>query len=315
MMVVSVVIPTYNSGKYLVKALDSVFSQTFENYEIIVVDDGSTDNTRQIVQGYGKRVRYFYQAQSGPSHARNFGIRNAKGNLIAFLDADDVWMAEKLEKQVELFKRDADLGMVFTEHSLFDETGIYRREINKKKLLNGNLAANILLLSGVGTPTVMVKKSVFDEQGMFEEFMVYAEDDNLWIRIAANYPVRLIDEPLVLVRDHPCRLTRNKQDIFRNSLINIQLLCSRYGSRVKKCVEPVVRKKKGLIYFDQGYYHYEMGSYLSALGAFFKALKNNSHDYRIFLFIFLCLPPFPFLKSNSMVKKLKQDFRFFEGRW
>ncbi|MDJ0690560.1 MAG: glycosyltransferase [Xenococcaceae cyanobacterium MO_188.B32] len=120
---VSVIIPTYNSGRYIEEAIDSVLAQTYTNYEIIVVDDGSTDNTSQIVQAYGDRVLYWYQENQGVASARNVGIEKAKGELIAFLDADDFFLPEKLAKQVAYFEEDSSLGMTISGWRLVDERG------------------------------------------------------------------------------------------------------------------------------------------------------------------------------------------------
>jgi glycosyltransferase involved in cell wall biosynthesis len=165
---ISVIIPVYNSSEYILEALDSVFAQSFKDFEVIVVDDGSTDDTRQKIQNYSHKIRYFYQENGGPSKARNLGIRESTGKYIAFLDADDVWLPSKLEKQIAEFKKNPDLGMVITENSLFDERGVYRATVGKSNyLMQGDLVTNIFLRSGVVTPTVMVRREVFDKIGFF----------------------------------------------------------------------------------------------------------------------------------------------------
>ena len=122
---VSVIIPAYNSADFIDEALKSVFDQTYKDLEIIVVDDGSTDDTRAVLEKYGDRVNYHYQDNNGPASARNRGIKLARGKYIAFLDADDLWLPTKLEKQVALFKNRENLGFVTTGVCSFDENGDY----------------------------------------------------------------------------------------------------------------------------------------------------------------------------------------------
>jgi glycosyltransferase involved in cell wall biosynthesis len=134
MLNVSVVIPTYNSAHLLDDALQSVLEQTYKDFEIIVVDDGSTDNTSEVVSKYNDKLHYFRVDNRGPAKARNYGISKATGKYIAFLDADDKWLPTKLEKQVSMFEQNPEFGMVFTENSLFDAKGIYKNSLGKEKL-------------------------------------------------------------------------------------------------------------------------------------------------------------------------------------
>jgi glycosyltransferase involved in cell wall biosynthesis len=185
MPLVSVIIPTYNSADYIEEALQSVFEQTFQDFEIIVIDDGSTDGTGEVLKKYGDRISYLFQENNGPSSARNRGIRAARGEYIAFLDADDLWVSTKLEKQVSLFLQRKGLGMVTTGACSFDEKGVFGYSADKRKtLMVGDIARNIFLRSNIGTPTVMVRKEIFDSIGFFEENIRQSEDDNMWIRIA-----------------------------------------------------------------------------------------------------------------------------------
>ncbi|HUL00885.1 MAG TPA: glycosyltransferase family A protein, partial [Nitrospirota bacterium] len=190
---ISVIIPTYNSDKYICEAIDSVLSQTCKDYEIIIIDDGSTDNTKNLIAENYPTVRYFYSKNKGVSSARNIGISIAQGEFIAFLDADDKWLPEKLEKQLALFENDHQVGMVFTENYYFDEHGLKEIKIFKRKLLMyGNIVRNIFLNSYVVTSTVMVRKSVFDDVGLFEEGLAIAEDDNMWMRICLKNRIELL---------------------------------------------------------------------------------------------------------------------------
>lgn len=316
MVEISVIIPTYNCGRFIAQAIDSVLAQTFQDFEIIVVDDGSNDDTRKIINRYGEKVKYLYQQQTGVSCARNRGINASTGRFIAFLDADDLWLPTKLEKQMELFHSAENIGMVFTENCLFDSQGVFKKKTGKRRLMNGNLARNIFLLSGVVTPTVMVKKNILDEIGGFEESLMCAEDDNLWIRIAALYKVRLIDEPLAKIRDHESRLTKEKSLIIQSIFQNIEFLCSKYGDEVKNVIEPVVAKKKASLYFDMGYEYFERGNLAKAKKEFRNAWKNNKYNIHIILYLFFSLLPPHILRCLLWFKTRMLIIRLFEGgRW
>lgn len=302
--IVSVIIPTFNYGKFIGEALKSVFEQTLQDFEIIVVDDGSTDNTKEIVQSYGSKVRYFHQAQQGPAAARNKGIRESRGEFVAFLDADDVWLPTKLEKQVNLFRRNSKLGMVLTDNFLFDESGIYRDYVNKKGyLLEGDVVANILINSGVVTPTVMVRREVFDRVGLFEENLYIAEDDNMWIRIAVEYDVDIVDESLAKIRDHRGRTMRVSDRLIESVEKNIELLLGKYGPRVASRIKPLAARKYNQIYFSQGYGQFEKGNYRQARVLFKKALKANPGDKKTMIYIFATHIP---AWTHSILRRIKR---------
>jgi len=290
---VSVIIPTFNSAEYIEEALESVFEQTFQDFEIIVVDDGSTDETGEVLKKYGDRIRYIYQENNGPAGARNRGIRVARGEYIAFLDADDLWVSTKLEKQVDLFRQRKDLGMVTTGACSFDEKGVFGYSADKREtLMAGDIARNIFLRSNIGTPTVMVRKEVFDSIGYFEENIRQSEDDNMWIRIASHYDVELIDEALIKVRNHPRRMTLNKSELLDSVQTSIRLLMTKYGDVVKRKVEGAVPIKLSQVQFSIGYGYYESGDYSEARKAFIRGARYRIRTWKNLLYLmFTFIPP------------------------
>jgi len=200
-MLVSVVIPAYNSEKYIDKAINSVLNQTYQDFEIIIIDDGSVDNTRQIIENTNdSRIKYIYQENSGPAAARNNGIKNASGEYIAFLDSDDVWLPEKLEKQIKILKKESDICLVFTAFVMQDE-GKEKKEIYRfKTYKNEKLVKNLLLNPMATVPypsTVMIKKSYLDMVGYFDTELYTSEDWDLWMRLATKANFYYIDEVLV----------------------------------------------------------------------------------------------------------------------
>jgi glycosyltransferase involved in cell wall biosynthesis len=199
MYLVSVIIPTYNRANIIQSAINSAIAQTYKNTEIIIVDDGSNDATADLIAGFGNKVKFIYKENGGVSSARNLGIRKSSGELIAFLDSDDVWLPEKLEKQVSFFEQNPDFGMVLCDCFFMNES----REITDRFSRRQNLPNDGYILEDVFQnpylvpSSVLVRKEVLDEIGSFDEQISTAEDLDLHLRIAMNYKIALIAEPLV----------------------------------------------------------------------------------------------------------------------
>ncbi|AEH45966.1 glycosyl transferase family 2 [Thermodesulfatator indicus DSM 15286] len=195
---VSVIIPTYNREKFLKEAIESVLAQTFRSFELIVVDDASTDKTPYLVSRYP--LRYVRKVKrQGVSAARNTGIRLAQGEFIAFLDSDDLWLPEKLAEQIAFFERRPEAVAVQTE-----EIWIRRgKRVNPRKRHekpSGYFFDRALELCLISPSGVMLKRKVFREIGLFDESFLACEDYELWLRLLTRYPVFLIEKPLVIKR-------------------------------------------------------------------------------------------------------------------
>jgi len=201
----SVIIPTYNRKEYVRQAIDSVMLQTFTDYEIIVVDDGSTDDTEKALARYGAKIRYFRQKNQGESAARNYGLDIARGKYIAFLDDDDVWLPHKLERQVSYLGAHPDTAMVCSGDIAIDAEGqqIEQRSVDELNLSEGELSfETIFYPCPITASTVLAKKSVLIQAGLFDESMKYGEDWDMWMRVALHGPIGYIPEPLVFFRVH-----------------------------------------------------------------------------------------------------------------
>ncbi|MBU6301079.1 MAG: glycosyltransferase family 2 protein [Verrucomicrobia bacterium] len=208
---VSIVIPSYNSVKYLPETLESVLHQDHQDFEVIVVNDGSTDETEAWFSAHvtDPRFRLITQANQGPSTARNTGIAASQGEYIAFLDSDDLWHPSKLTKQIEILDADPRAAMVYCWLANIDHlgtpTGKIRRYFNEGMVWSDLIKHNFI---GCGS-NAMVRRSCFDELGLFDPATTGIEDWDMWLRIADHHPFRVIREPLVYYRQHPASLSNN----------------------------------------------------------------------------------------------------------
>jgi len=205
--IVSVIIPSYNSGKFLSTAIDSALNQTFKALEVIVVDDGSTDNTVQVAESYGDRVTLHQQKNAGAAEARNNGAKIANGKWLAFLDADDIWEPIKIETQL------SQCGDYVWSHtdSVFIGSG-QDGSVRTSELAphhSGNVLPELVVTNTVGTSTVMVQKEAFFEVSGFDKSLRALQDWDLWLKLAAQHALGYIDEPFTQYRVHEQSTSRN----------------------------------------------------------------------------------------------------------
>jgi glycosyltransferase involved in cell wall biosynthesis len=213
---VSVIIPTYNRADLLPRAIQSVINQTYKDWELLIIDDGSTDNTKEIVEGFIKkdsRIKYFYEENSGaPGRPKNFGIQKSNGKYIAFLDSDDEWLPEKLERQISVFKLDDNIGLVSCEAFIADQDGNIVDRIRMDQVPVGGVLPEILLKDFMfSCSSIVIPKSVFEHIGLRDENpeIGIAEDREYELRIATNgYKFIVIHEPLFKYFVHGNNITR-----------------------------------------------------------------------------------------------------------
>jgi len=196
---VSVILPVYNRAWCIRQAVDSVLAQTYRNRELVVVDDGSTDGTGRLLQKYGGQIFVIRQPNRGVSAARNRGVRAASGDLIAFLDSDDLWLPEKLARQTAFFQGHPEARICQTEE-IWIRNGIRVNPRIRHQKPSGDIFERSLELCLVSPSAVMLERGLFQETGGFDESLPAAEDYDLWLRIGARLPVFLIEEPLVVKR-------------------------------------------------------------------------------------------------------------------
>lgn len=229
---VSVIVPTYNTGAFLRATIDSLLAQTHRNVEILVVDDESTDDTPRIAASYGDRVRVIRQANGGVCRARNRGARAARGDFVCFCDHDDYWYPEKIEQQLAAFADDPGLGVVYTRFAPwipradgtyaapaeFDRTEAEQRLDPEQ---SGWIYHQLLIDNWVLTSSAMIRADVLARCGLFDESLPYGEDWDLWLRISRHYRFARLSRLLVLYRQHRGQGSRVLRDVdYRTKILS-----------------------------------------------------------------------------------------------
>ena len=217
MVKVSILIPAYNALAYLPETLESVLQQTFTDFEVLIINDGSSDGIVQWAsQIADSRIKLISQVNQGVSVARNTGIEQARGEYVAFLDADDLWEPTKLEKQVRCFENEPAVGLVYTWAALIDSLGKPTGRIFASNV-EGNVWKQIVvddMISNGSSP--MIRRSCFETVGVFDPNTSNSADRDMWTRIAARYPFKVIKEPLTLYRIHSNSMSRKRQEAIQD---------------------------------------------------------------------------------------------------
>lgn len=214
---VSVVMNCYNSSRFLREAIDSVYAQTYDSWEIVLWDDGSTDDSRAIARAYDGRLRLFEGRHVGLGPARNLALAECCGDMVAFLDCDDVWMPRKLERQAPLFD-DPGVALAFCDAYVIDERGRrLSRMFEAAPPARGRVFPQLMVSNFIPLVAAMVRRSVFADVGTFRE-LSYAEEYDLFLRIAADHSVDYVDEPLANYRVHLSNFSHKGDVVYREAL-------------------------------------------------------------------------------------------------
>jgi len=276
---ISVVIPCYNKEPFINEALDSVLSQTYLKVikEIIVVDDGSTDNSAFLIKEKTvlfPLIKYLYQSNAGVSAARNTGIVKAEGDYIAFLDADDLWQPDKIEKQYNALKQHPDVGLFYTDLFKYD----YKKQtLTPVKVIayKNNEAKLLFKFVANGAPvipsTVLVKKDCFEKVGMFDEALQSGgEDIDMWLRIARHYSFQHINQCLIKKRELNGSLGADTFENAKGYKIALDKM-----QQLVPAIAPYRQKRDALIHYKVGLYFYKKGENSKAIKEASKSFKKD----------------------------------------
>jgi len=279
---VSVIIPAYNAAVYLPHAVESVRAQTYADWEIVIVDDGSTDHTTAVVDSYKTRLRdrlqYIHQLNRGVSAARNNGMRAARGEFIALLDADDVWLPHHLQRGVEAMDADPAAGIVHARVVRIDTRGSVTGQLKvEPKYLSGRIARHIYTRRAhLICSTVVFRKSCLPADGWFDETMRATEDRDLWFRIATSYKVAYLDQVLAHYRLSPSSTTSNLDGLLKAQLY---FVAKHYNSGAATRLDQLqalgnIYRELGDSLFRGGAVTTSIGSYLRAVGYYPLSVPN-----------------------------------------
>lgn len=212
-MNVSVVIPCFNRKKTLSRSIDSVVNQTYKPSEIIIVDDGSTDGTRDFILNSYPNIKYFFQPKKGVSSARNKGIRESSSDWVAFLDSDDEWLPQKLEKQINQLGKHSEIFISHT-NEIWIRNGVRVNQMKKHQKYGGYIFDKCLDICRISPSSVLIHKRVLKDVGVFDETLQVCEDYDLWLRITSKYSV-LFERELLIVKygGHKDQLSKVKEGI------------------------------------------------------------------------------------------------------
>jgi glycosyltransferase involved in cell wall biosynthesis len=291
--VVSVVIPSYNSACFVCEAVESVLGQTYRDLDIIVVDDGSNDETAEVLDRFRGRIRYVFQPNQGLSAARNRGIREASGELIAFLDADDVWLPEKLEKQLACLAANPRAALVHSDVIFWDqEPGDKHRKENGRSEFDGPCYERFLVNSRVLPSATVIRRECLAKVGLFDESLRRVEDYDLWFRLARHYELAYVDEALLLYRIHPSSLSRNHLAMRLGELLVVRRALEADPGLAERVGKQAVDDRLFQLLFDIGYHCHDARDPGQARRYLGDALRHRPTDvYTLSLYLANFLPP------------------------
>lgn len=232
---VSIILPTYNRANYLPYSINSVLAQSYDIFELYIIDDGSSDNTVDVVNNYlnDDRVHYIYQDNQGQSVARNEGLKRAKGDFICFLDSDDLYKPDKLVKQIDILKSNRKIDIVHGDEDLIDKDG---RILSKKNMnrYSGMIYEKLLIDNSVSIITVMARKKCFDEMGGFDESIEVGDDYDLWLRFSAKYRYHYEPEYFAQYRIMDDQISSDKKRRFESNRNTIERFLKEHPDLLNK---------------------------------------------------------------------------------
>ncbi len=283
---VSVIITNYNYEDFILHAIDSALVQTYENIEVIIVDDGSSDNSRMIISDYARkdsRVCPIFQSNSGQAAATNVGILASKGEFVAFLDADDIWYPDKLKKQLPLFE-DSSVGVVYSSASIIDLSGNpYDEMITKRIDKAENFLNSIILDNFIPFTSAVVRKQFFAKAGMLNAQYRVCTDYDLWLRLAKFCRFDCILEQLVGYRAKPGSLSGNPVEMFKVSREITDIFFRQNSSLFDK---KFIRNERAVSYSRRVYSFSQQFYVLDALKSMLMLIFVNPFNLNIFKSIF-----------------------------
>jgi glycosyltransferase involved in cell wall biosynthesis len=311
---VAVIIPCYNAAPYLARALESVFAQTYRDYHVYAIDDGSTDDTAVVLRSYASYIMSVQQTHSGQASARNHGIRLSNSPYIAFLDADDEWLPEKLERQVNMLRDTPQVGMIYSDCFTSGDgrsAGSYFVRIGTPT--GGRVFEQFLTTCAVYTPTVIVRRECLLDVGLFDETLPVGEDYNLWLRIAARWEVGVIPDVLAIRHITPGSLSRttSAEQVASNVVTVFEKLmeaCPNLTPHELRALRVAIGRR----YYGYGSYLLKQGDRRRSRLQLIQTWRYGLHDWRTIAKLGLGFAPH---RAFIMLQKIYQNLKGFGSRY
>jgi glycosyltransferase involved in cell wall biosynthesis len=298
---VSVVIPVHNGAHYIATAVRSALVQTQPAAEVIVVDDGSEDDLDKELAPFAGKIKLLHQERKGVSAARNNGIQHAQGEWIAFLDHDDEWLPNKLEKQLPLAGR-PEVGIIYCDLEVFGEyakpSWFAEREMPRGKIIRDLLARNFIFPS-----TALVRRQALVEAGGFDESITHLQDWDMWLRLAERWEAASVPEPLILYRVHDSMASKNEERVLINR-INVLQKTKSYAPEDYRAMWPEFRERIGLAAFSLGRLYLHRGDSRQARARFAQAAGIAGYRLRGLVYWLTTFLP---ANSRAAIRKIKQS--------
>jgi glycosyltransferase involved in cell wall biosynthesis len=300
---VSVVMPAYNSAATVKDAIESVLAQTYPDFEIVVIDDGSVDDTERVVRQFGDRVRYFKQENGGVSVARNTGIKKSLGTYVAFLDSDDIWVPGKLAEQIPWLEADPKVGLVYCDWAVTSGEAVLQSSRHKELPAASGYVFDELIQSGfILTSGVIVRRACLDDVGDFDTSLAIAEDYDLWLRISYRWKLQLVDQCLLTKRSWDGSLSSNLKStalarimLFKKALKELPGMTSRSRK--------LMRRQLALSYWDVGYDEFDGLSFREARKNFMQSLAYDWTNTKSLAYLAAAYLPTSFVRVARAAKR------------
>lgn len=314
-MKISAIIPAYNSQDFILDAIQSIQKQTHPVDEIIIIDDGSTDDTQQIIRSHAQGVSYFQQKNQGPSAARNAGITMAKGDWVAFLDADDQWIDDKIARQLAVLSHSPELHLIAGD---MQEIGLKNELITPSVLAKHNLLekfktnqslpiqnalAELVTKNFIPTGTVLAKRTTLIESGMFNPAIHFGEDLELWAKIASQHPITCIPKILMLRRLHENNATSSTV-LMLEDLVAVMQSIRIYAKSTLQNQNISANRLVANAWDNLAYWHFTHEDFKLASFAYWNSLKEHL-SIRSLIYLVISTLPTSLIKA---MRKIKQHF-------
>ena len=302
---VSVIIPAYNCERFIGETIKSVLSQTYQDFEVLVIDDGSEDKTQEIVKGINdpKIVYIHHEENSGVSVARNNAITKSRGEYIALLDHDDLWLPEKLERQVPILESDPKVGLVYSDCYIIDLNGhILGRNFQDHHPHRGEVFPDLFLDNFIPCLTVLIRKDALDRVGLFNPEFSIAEEYDLFLRIAEVYKVDFVDLPLAKYRLHETNFSKNEVRANEEADTVIRTFLGNHPD-LKDILGNKVDRRLSTLYYDLGKAYFFKGDKAKSYYCLDKAMRTYKYSFRPLLFKLLTFSGHRFVKKLRELKR------------